>query len=117
MLKYIATALTITACSAAAEQCTEFESAVFQLADDAHAFQLSYEFEEMGWSAKGPTGDWMSRFQSVQQADNDLHLSFSQKHNFLPADLLDVANAYRTNTFDSFYKGVQNDIQSAGRCK
>ncbi len=110
-------AVVIALTDATAPECSDFEKAVFQLADEAETFQLTPEFSEHGWSEDGPSGDWMQQWEEVAAADNALHLEFAQSYNFLPIEILTVADAFSTKTFESFHKHILYDIRTTPRCR
>ncbi|MGC1496504.1 MAG: hypothetical protein WA790_11910 [Sulfitobacter sp.] len=101
----------------AAEPCTQFEKAVFELADQSEVFHNSSSFLEYGWSKAGPTNGWLDRWQAIRDEDNALHLDFLRKYGFVSGDLYSLANAYRRGTYDSYYANVERDIKGVQRCE
>ncbi|MGI9370818.1 MAG: hypothetical protein ACR2O2_18475, partial [Ruegeria sp.] len=101
---------------ATVQDCSDFETAVFRLADEAETFQMTPEFAEHGWSKDGPAGNWMKQWEEIAAADYTLHLEFAKNYNFLPIEILTVAEAFNSKTFDGFHKFILYDIRTTPRC-
>lgn len=100
---------------AAANKCSQYEKDVFKLVDEATSFQNTNAFAKYGWSKAGPTNGWLSRFQAIQ--DNNEDLDFYRKYNFFIADVYQVADEYRTEgSLDAFFQETEGFIKTAPRC-
>jgi hypothetical protein len=105
--------------SASAAECTQYETLVFSMIDEAKGFQQSQGFKDMGWSSRGPTNGWLDRMKRLQDGQVwPNNVQFVKKYGFGIVDVFQVADEYRTSgSLDSFYQDIEDSILSVTPCK
>lgn len=99
-----------------AQSCNDYEVLVSKMIREARGFQRTDRFRELGWSASGPTNNWLDRFRAMRDNKNELKLLIA--HNFSLADVYIIADEYRTKgRLDNYQKEIENSFQVLDSCK
>jgi len=107
--------IALTTPTLAAGKCSSFEATVFSMTDEAMRLRKNRKFQEYGWSAAGPTKNWIGRWHNL--SDEKMH-DFLVKYGFILGDVYNVVDEYRTEGYlDNSYAEIEERILTAKRCK